>query len=213
MKPTYKRIVRSRSSREGVKPVLIALHTTEGPGDDLQGLASYFDNVENLASSHVANNHLGQSIRMVPDWELAWSCSGYNPYTLNIEQMAFASYSKAVWFARCDKQLSNTAAYLAEWSVGYGIPLRKGRASGSFILIARSGVVQHKDLGTVGGGHSDCGSGYPQRYVVRLARLIVLEHHNKEPNSKEAVRLRKKINRQRKKYALHPFQSPAQAPR
>jgi hypothetical protein len=213
VKPTYKRIVRSRSSRNGIKPVLLVLHTTEGPGDALLGLASYFDNIENQASSHVANNHLGESVRMVPDFEKAWTCSGYNSLTLNIEQMGFASSNKAQWFKRCDKQLSNTAAWLAEWSVAYRIPLRKGRASSSFISVSRSGVVQHKDLGTVGGGHSDCGSGYPQRYVVRLARLIVLEHHLGTPDSKEALRLRKRINRQRKRYGLHPFKSPAKATR
>lgn len=209
MKPTYTRIVRNRSSREGGRPKLIVLHTTEG-SDDLLGLAAYFDQSSTQASAHAANNAKGESIRMVPDAEKSWAVCSYNPYVLNLEQCGFASLAKEVWFHQHDKQLSNTAAWCAEWSVAYGIPLRRGSASSSTLRIYRTGVVQHKNLGSLGCGHSDCGDGYPQRYVVRLARLIVLEHHLKEPGSKRTNKLRKQINRQRKRYGLAPFASPAE---
>lgn len=208
MKPTFTKLVRNQSSREGAHPVLAVLHTTEGPGNNLKGLAAFFDRVSTQASSHVANNELGESIRMVDDNMKAWTCAGYNRYTWNIEQMGFASTTKEAWLKLRNKQLTNTAAWLAYCNVELGIPLRKGRASGSVVFIARSGVVQHKDLGNIGGGHTDCGSGYPMAYVLRLSRLIVEEHHLGRPHSRRAQRLRKKVNRQRRRYGLDEFTEP-----
>jgi N-acetylmuramoyl-L-alanine amidase len=206
VKPTHTSIVKNQSSREGGRPKLIVLHTTEG--GTFESLINEFNNSESEASSHVANNARGESIRFVRDQAKSWSVCSYNPYTLNIEQIAFAKFSKKEWFTSQDKQLSNTAAWCAEWSIKYGIPLRKGLASGITLWIQRSGIVQHKDLGTLGCGHSDCGSGYPQRYVTRVARLIVEEHHLGRPHSRTANRLRRLVNRQRKHYGLHPFTAP-----
>jgi N-acetylmuramoyl-L-alanine amidase len=206
MKATKEHLVRNRSSREGGRPKLLVLHTTEG-GGTIDSLASWFDNPSSGGSSHIGIDDVGHSIRMVPDSEKAWTQCSYNPYCLSIEQIGFASFSKQDWFKR-DKQLKATAQWLAFWSHKYGIPLRSGRASSSTLEIGRSGVVQHKNLGTVGCGHSDCGSGYPQRYVVRLANLILIEHYQKQPNSSKAARLRRKVNRQRKRFALAPYKAP-----
>lgn len=206
MKPTHTSIVRNQSSREGGRPKLIVLHTTEG--GNFESLINEFNDPGSQASSHVANDFEGTSIRFVKDDAKAWTCCSYNPYTLNIEQLAFAKFSKKEWFTKHDKQLSNTAAWCAEWSIKYGIPLRKGLASGFTLWIQRSGIVQHKDLGTLGCGHSDCGPNYPQRYVTRVARLIVEEHHLGRPHSRTANRLRRQVNRQRQRYGLHPFHAP-----
>lgn len=207
MKPTQVHIVRNRSSREGAKPKLIFLHDTEG--GTIESVLVEFDNPDAEASAHVINNRKGQSARAVRDSEKAWSECEYNRLSLSIEQAeSFASESKRQWFTSHDKQLSNTAAWCAEWSIKYGIPLRKGIILGNTVAIIRSGIVQHKDAGSIGCGHSDCGPGYPQRYVVRLAKLIVEEHHLGRPHSKQATRLRRRINRQRKRYGLEPFHAP-----
>lgn len=208
VKPTLTKIVRNQSSREGAHPVLAVLHTTEGPGDDLLGLASFFDQTATQASSHVANNSKGESVLMVHANMKAWTCAGYNRYTWNIEQMGFAANSRETWFKLHGKQLTNTAAWLAYCNVELGIPLRRGLASGTQVRIFRTGVVQHKNLGSIGGGHSDCGSGFPMGYVIRLARLIVEEHHFGRPHSKTARRLRNRVNRTRRRYSLPEFGEP-----
>lgn len=206
MKATFTKIVSNRSSREGGRPKLIVLHTTEG-GDhhnDILDIASFFDQPSTQASAHVVNNNLGESCRMVNDDEKSWAVCSYNPYTLNLEQIGFASFTRKDWFRR-DKQLLNSAAWCADWSINHSIPLRHGLGNSSSLSIRRSGIVQHKDLGSVGCGHSDCGSGYPQRYVTLVARLIVEEHHLGRPNSGKAKRLRKILNVTRKHYGLPPF--------
>lgn len=206
MKPTITTTVANRSSREGGRPKLLVLHTTEG--GTIQSVIAEFNDNASQASSHVVNNAQGESARLVPDSEKSWSVCSYNPFTLNIEQCGFAAMSKEEWFKNANKQLSNTAAWLAEWSVAHDVPLRKGIASGSTLRIFRTGIVQHKDLGTLGCGHSDCGSGYPQGYVTKLARLIVEEHHLGRPHGKTASRLRRSLNRQRRHYGLPEFTEP-----
>lgn len=197
--PTLTISVRSQSSREGGRPKLIVLHTTEG-GDspsgnaDLKGLASFFDGAE--ASAHVANNVDGHDVRMVADAQKSWAVCNLNPYSLSIEQISFSAFSKEEWFKR-DAQLQNTARWVAYWSRKWDIPIRRGMAPNGVIL--RSGVVQHKNLGAAGCGHSDCGDGYPIRYVRLLARYYAASAAG---NHGQAKRLRGRVNRIRKHYGL-----------
>lgn len=154
------RIVRNKSSRNGVKPRLLVLHTTEShnrPGvGDLQSLASWFDNASAQASAHIGNDAEGNDIRMVPDDAKAWTQARFNSVALSIEQVGQASQTS--W---PDAQLDNTARWLAHWSRKYEIPLVHS--------VAR-GVCQHSDLGAAGGGHHDCGPGYPLGEVLQRAR-------------------------------------------
>jgi hypothetical protein len=165
------RIVRNRSSRNGAKPKLIVLHTTEGherPGvQDLQGLASWFDSLAARASSHVGNDAEGNTIRMVPDHEKSWTQATFNPVSLSIEQIGFARESRAEWLKQMP-QLTATALQVREWSAKYGIPIRKGRTLGGVVVL--SGVVQHSQLGAAGGGHHDCGPGFPFDLVLEMAK-------------------------------------------
>jgi N-acetylmuramoyl-L-alanine amidase-like protein len=159
------RNVRNQSSRNGVKPRIMVLHTTEShnrPGvGDLQGLASWFDNPAAQASSHIGNDAEGNDIRMVPDDAKAWTQAAYNSIALSIEQIGHASQSS---WPRA--QLENTARWLAHWSRKYDIPLVRSTARG---------VCQHKDLGAAGGGHHDCGPNYPLADVLRMARAFAQE--------------------------------------
>jgi hypothetical protein len=64
--------------------------------------------------------------------------------------------------------LVNCALWIAEEAAAYGLPIVKlsaGEAQGS-----GRGVCQHVDLGSGGGGHWDCGSGFPMDYVLDIAR-------------------------------------------
>jgi N-acetylmuramoyl-L-alanine amidase len=204
MKPDLVTNVANQSSREGGRPHIMVLHTTEGhnqPGlADLESLEAEFNDPASQASSHMATDGDGNIARYVPDKNKAWSVCSFNPYSLNVEQVGFASSTRKEWFEK-PLQLKAAAVILAEWSTAWSIPLQPAKI-GSGLEIKRDGVCQHKDLGAIGCGHTDCGPGYPQGYVTRLAQLIVEEHHNKRPESRKAKRLRFRLNVTRKRYGL-----------
>lgn len=174
-RPEITNYVRNQSDRQpGSKIKLIVLHTTEGhnrPGlEDLKNLAGWFNNPAAQASSHVGNDAEGNDARFVADSKKAWTCAAYNSASLNIEQIGFSATAQATWLAQNQKQLRNTAEWIAWWSKEHNIPIRKGRVFRGKVLL--SGVVQHSDLGTEGGNHGDCGEGYPFKYVMKLAKQI-----------------------------------------
>jgi len=78
------------------------------------------------------------------------------------------------------------------------VPLEKGEVSGS--AITRAGVFQHKDLGISGSGHSDCGDGYPEGYVILLAKFFIA--HKLHPTAPHTKRLAKEINNIRHHYGV-----------
>jgi N-acetyl-anhydromuramyl-L-alanine amidase AmpD len=168
-RPEVTKHVRNQSSRNGVKPSLVVLHSTEGhnrPGlSDLQGLGDYFDRYGVDASSHVANDAEGNDARYVPDERKAWTQAQFNPVALSIEQIGFASQSS--WPA---KQVRNTAEWIAYWSKKHGIPIRRGKVMGNRVI--QSGVVMHSELGAPGGGHHDPGRNFPLDRCLEIAREI-----------------------------------------
>lgn len=202
MKVDYTHITSHQSSREGARIHGLVLHTTEGgdspggsPPSDLVTLGNIFDGEE--ASSHLGVNVNGKFARYVEDAAKAWTVCNFNPMTLNLEQIGFASFSTSDWFKRHD-QLHGAAEFLQYGHEHYGVPIRPGRVSGGGI--ARDGVFQHKDFGITGCGHTDCGPGYPQRYVELLARYFVAFHNNKA--SRTTASLARKANRYRKRYGI-----------
>ncbi len=166
------RIVRNRSSRNGTACRVIVMHTTEGhnrPGiSDITGLASFFDNASVQASSHYAVDQEGNSVRMVPDAEKAWTVTVSNPFTLNIEQIGFAASSKSYWVKDYHNGLRRCAEILADWSVKYDIPLRYSTSNG---------VCSHNDLP---GDHWDPGPNYPFQYLIWWARYIKMHRQGKK---------------------------------
>lgn len=170
----HERVKRTVKSNGGTRPTSqirgIGIHTTEGYDQkgikDLEGLGDYFNRVE--ASSNVAVDGEGYSARYVPDNMKAWTQAAYNGQLLSIEQIGFSKWSRWFWINRRNKQLQKTAKYIAYWSDKYGIPIRKGKASGG--VITKSGVLRHSDLGAAGGNHGDPGPGYPLHTVLQLAR-------------------------------------------
>jgi hypothetical protein len=163
--PEMRIISPCQSSRGGVKPRLIVLHITVShnrPGSgDVKAIADYFGHLSTRASSHIINDAEGHDCRCVPDEAKAWTQAAYNPQSLSIEQVEYADKPRARWLAENAKGLENTAQWVAYWSVKYDIPLRKSTSSG---------VCQHRDLGAAGGGHVDCGAGYPEDVVIEKAK-------------------------------------------
>ena len=149
----------------------IILHSTESHNrageSDIRAVAGWFQNPTSQASSHVIVDGDGTSIRCVRDVRKAWTCARYNSQTLNVEQVGLASYGFKVWKKEYREELKETARWIARWSDKYGIPIRKGKASGG--RITRTGVLKHKDLGVEGGNHTDPGP-YPLVLVLKLAK-------------------------------------------
>jgi hypothetical protein len=86
---------------------------------------------------------------------------------LSIEQIGFATDN---WRSKAkEPQLQETARWIALWNKRYGIPIRRARVSRDGRVL-RSGVIQHRWLGTLGGGHHDVSAAYPMRKVLRYAR-------------------------------------------
>jgi len=154
----------SSRSESGVR--LIVLHTAEG-ARTYQSLGSYFQG-DVGASSHTGADDTPNTVgEYVHRQDKAWTCGNYNSVSVNIELCGFAAWSTDEWH-RHPNMLANCAAWIAEEAEFYGIPIERLTASE-----AQSdgwGVCQHADLGQAGGGHWDCGSGFPMQEVLTMAR-------------------------------------------
>lgn len=159
----------NQSSRHGVKPNLIVLHSTEGSNiphsnADLTGCAGFLCQPHVEASSHVIVDGDGHSARLVTDEAKAWAQARYNPFALSIEQIGHAASER--WTR---DEIRETARWIARWSRKFDIPIRVGAVNGGFVT--KPGVVTHKMLGVIGGGHVDPGPNYPLEACLRLARF------------------------------------------
>lgn len=167
----YTHLVQNKSSRHGAKIELIVLHATQArniPGlTDLKGLGGWFDTPAADASANVGVDGEGLSARYVRDVDKSWGCAFYNPIALNLEQVGFAEQTS--W---PDKQLRETARWIALWSKEHDLPIRHGRVLSNGV-VAVTGVVRHSELGRLGGGHHDPDihlGDYPLHDVLALAR-------------------------------------------
>ena len=106
----------NQSSRNGARPRLIVVHSTESPNTkgtaDIIGVGRYLCRADVAASSHVITDADGQSVRLVPDERKAWTQAWWNPWCLSIEQVGRAA--QADW-AR--DEVRETARWIARWSV------------------------------------------------------------------------------------------------
>jgi len=147
---------------------LIVLHTAEG-ARTIEDLGHFFQNYNNQVSSHVgADDKLGKVGEYVSRGNASWTAANYNNVAVQMELCGFAAWSTAEWKNNHHNMLRNCADWIAEESKKFGIPITKlndGQAQGS-----GRGVCQHKNLGAGGGGHVDCGSGFPMDYVLDMAR-------------------------------------------
>lgn len=170
------------SSRNGVRPSAITLHSSEGTNvrglADLVGLGGWFANKAAEVSAAAATDADGYSARYVDDKLKAWHDAAYNSQTLGLEQVGRAAQPRSAW---TEEQLRETARWLAWWSLKWGIPLQRGRVSGGRVV--RPGVVMHSELGVLGGDHHDPGANYPIRMVLvharRYRRLIAARRAKK----------------------------------
>lgn len=155
------------SSRGGASVRLIVLHTAEG-ARTIEDLGHFFASSSVQASSHAgADDKPGIIADFVNREEKAWHVAGFNPVAVGLEQCAFASWSREEWMHH-PALLDNAARWVAEEAAHFNIPIVK--LSAAQAQQGGRGVCQHRDLGSIGGGHNDCGDGYPIDYVLELAR-------------------------------------------
>lgn len=186
-------VVRHPSPNQSVRlswpPSLIMIHDTEGGNvkgtGDLLTLGRVFDPNQggrDDASCTVGTDEDGHSGRYVSDRAKAWQVGAYNSASLGIEQVGFASQN---WRAKSkDKQIRETARWVAYWSRHYNIPIQHGGVSGG--AVTRKGVLQHRALGALGGGHVDVSEDYPIqklfKYARRYRRLQNIWRRNHHPS-------------------------------
>jgi len=148
---------------------LIVLHTAEG-ARTIQELGHFFQNPAVQASSHAGVDDTPDTIGIyVHTKDKAWACVEFNSVSVNLEQCAFAAWSRDEWLQH-PNMLANAAHWVRNQSKHYDIPmvaLTPQQAQGS-----GRGVCQHRDLGAAGGGHSDCGPDYPMDHVLQMARNL-----------------------------------------
>lgn len=165
----HRRISPNQSSRNGARILLITLHSTEGSNiphsdGDLIGCTNFLCQPSVEASSNVIVDGDGHSARLVADERKAWAQARYNPFSLSIEQIGHAASEN--WTR---DEIRETARWIARWSKKFDIPIRKGAVNGGFVT--HPGVVTHKMLGVLGGGHVDPGDRYPFDACLKLARF------------------------------------------
>jgi hypothetical protein len=155
------------SSRGGSAVRLIVIHTAEG-SRTIESLGSFFANPAAGVSSHAGADDKVNTIGVyVKRADKAWTASNANPVAVQLELCAFAAWDNAEWH-RHPNMLANCAAWIAEEAAAFGVPivrLNASQAQGS-----GRGGCQHIDLGSWGGGHVDCGSGFPMAEVITMAK-------------------------------------------
>ena len=155
-------------SRGGTKVRLIILHTAEG-ATTIESLGNFFANGGNEVSSHTGAddkpNILGE---YVTRGNAAWTQAYFNEEAVALELCGFAKWSRDTWLNQHRNMLDNAAAWVREEAAHYGIPitaLNDNQAQGN-----GRGVCEHINLGSGGGGHVDCGNGFPMDYVINAAK-------------------------------------------
>lgn len=153
----------------GGKKRLIVLHDTEGftGPNGAYDCAVYFQSDCGASSQVCIDNTPGKVWECVARGYGAWTQCGYNSVAVAAELCGYASWSRDYWLTNRRTELDNAAQWVAEESAKLGIPIRilsASEAQGSGV-----GVCQHKNLGSVGCGHHDCGDGFPMDYVIDTA--------------------------------------------
>jgi Putative peptidoglycan binding domain/N-acetylmuramoyl-L-alanine amidase len=156
----------------GLNRRVIAFHTTEG-ATTCESLANWLTNPSSKVSYHFAvdmshgDNWVMQYVR---DGDRAWAQASYNSQALSIcfctPSGAASGWSRSTWLSK-GAMLTAAARLAGELSRQFGIPLvglNNSQAQGS-----SRGLCEHKNFGSAGGGHHDCGPGFPMDEIIKRA--------------------------------------------
>ena len=159
------------SSRGGAGVRLIVIHSSEG-AQTYQSLGNFFRNPSSGVSSHVGIDDTPNTIgEYVTRNQKAWTAANANPVAVQAELCtpsgASAAWTTAIWQSHA-VMLQNTAQWIAEEAKAFGLPIV--RLTPAQAQSNGRGVCQHLDLGSWGGGHVDCGPGFPIDQVIAMAQ-------------------------------------------
>lgn len=134
----------NRSPRGGAHVRLLVWHETAGP---YEGSCSWLCNPKAQASAHLVVREDGlEATQLVPLHEKAWHAAAFNPQSIGVEHANVTAKGYAT-----EKQLEVSARIFGWLCLHFGIPPRWSRHGGE------PGVCRHLDLGSAGGGHTQCG--------------------------------------------------------
>lgn len=160
----------NQSSRGGSAVRLIVLHTSEG-ASSYTSLGSFFQNPSSGVSSHVGIDDTANTVgEYVPRSAKAWTAANANPVAVQAEICTPSGgylWTTAQWNTH-PNMLANISQWIAEEAAALGIPIVKLTASQA--QGGSAGVCQHRDLGSWGGGHVDCGDGLPIDSIISVAK-------------------------------------------
>ena len=136
----------------------------------IESLGSFFGSSSAGVSSHFGadNYQRGTVGAYVQEQHKAWTQGNANPYCLSMELCAYAAYSRDKWLNEQGTLLHNAADWVAWMTKKYNVPLR-ALSNADAQNPDVKGVCQHINFGSWGGGHVDCGSGFPMDKVLEWA--------------------------------------------
>lgn len=136
----------NRSSRGGSSVHLLVWHETAGA---YAGSVSWLCNPAAQASAHIVVREDGlEATQLVHLREKAWHAAAFNPQSIGVEHANVTAKGFAT-----EHQLAVSARIFGWLCLHYHVPprwSRDGRAPG---------IARHLDLGSAGGGHTQCGPG------------------------------------------------------
>ena len=164
------------------------LHTTEG-AQTIEALGGWFGQSSSGVSSHHGADNIKRGLfgAYVYEQNTAWTQGNANGFCVSIELCtpvgASANWSRSYWLDKQDVLLWNAAEWVRYISDKYKIPmvaLSNSDAQNSAV----AGFCQHKNLGSMGSGHNDCGN-MPMDVVLQRAKAFGGSVTPPKPGGKE----------------------------
>lgn len=159
-------------SSGGLNRRLIAFHTTEG-SSTAESLRNWLTNPSSKVSYHFAvdmSHGDNWTANFVRTTDKAWAQASYNGQAISIAfctpSGAASGWSRSTWLSK-GAMLTAAARLAGELARQYGIPLAQVSSSGA--QGSAKGLCEHKNFGSGGGNHTDCGSGFPMDEIIKRA--------------------------------------------
>jgi hypothetical protein len=152
---------------------VIAFHTTEG-STTAESLRNWLTNPSSKVSYHfAADMSHGENwvANFVRTGDRAWAQASFNGAAISIAfctpSGAASGWSRATWLSK-GAMLTAAGRLAGELARQFNVPLTQltnSQAQGS-----AKGLCEHKNFGSGGGNHHDCGSGFPMDEIIRIAK-------------------------------------------
>lgn len=153
------RLVRNYSSRRGAPVLLGVIHWTGSrptPGSPASGLAivSWFDQPAAQASSNEITDQDGRCWLTVAESQKPWTNAQYNPWSVTVE---IVNQGVQPLFQNT-RARGAVLGLMRGWHARWKLPYRRAVVTQNGCRVVRSGFIDHKALGSCGGGHPDVGA-------------------------------------------------------